>query len=66
MDVSKHIQHGNGSDVKLLVDNIKELQEYVPFTIKSRLDTDNDKNGEDNVDAVETEEEELCFFKNHH
>jgi len=62
MDVSKHIQCGNGSDIKLLVDNIEELQEYVPFTpdvnIESRLDAGNGNNGEDNLDAVETEEEE--------
>lgn len=60
MNVSEYIQC-DGSDVKLLVEEIKELQEHVPFTpdinIESRLDTESNKNNED-VEVVETEEEE--------
>ena len=61
-DVSKHIEYGKGSDVKLSIDDIEELQEYVPFTpdinVESRLDAAlNEENDEDNVEAVETEEE---------
>ena len=61
-DVSKYIEYGTGSDVKLLIDNIEELHEYVPFTpdinIESRVDADIEKNDEDNMEAAETEEEE--------
>lgn len=55
----EQIRASSGSDAKLLMDNIEELKEYVPFTpdidIESRLSTECN---EDSVEAVEFEEEE--------
>ena len=61
LNVTKHIECSSGSDAKLLMDNIEELQEYVPFTpdidIKSRLSAEFDE-GSMHMDADESEEEE--------
>lgn len=60
IDVSKHVEWSEGCDVKLMIDNIEELQEYTPFTpdidIKSRLQAEIEDDVE--VDETDSEEEE--------
>ena len=67
MDVSKYIQCCEECKVKLLIENIEELHEYVPFTpgmnFESRLDAENDESDEEKVD-VESEEEEPFNVEN--
>ena len=62
MDVSKYIQCCEECKVKLLIENIEELREYVPFSsgmnFESRLVAENDESDEEKVARLDVESEE--------